>query len=189
MAAKDGSNRGGRRPGAGRKPKALVDKIAQGKPATIIDLPTATPLSGIDLQGETADLQGEEMPKPSEYLSALQRDGKPLGADEIYTEVWQWLKERGCERLVNPRLLENYAQSFARFVQCEQALSQYGLLGKHPTTGGVIVSPFVSMSQSFSKQANMFWNEIFDLVKQNCSTAFEGNPQDDMMERLLRRRK
>ncbi|HAA3488459.1 TPA_asm: terminase, partial [Listeria monocytogenes] len=92
-------------------------------------------------------------------------------------------------KLVSPRVLESYAQAFARYIQCEQAVSQYGLLGKHPTTGGVVTSPFVTMSQSFQKQANLLWYEIFDIVKQNCTTDFEGSPNDDMMERLLRSKK
>ena len=76
-------------------------------------------LYGAALDG-AAELLGAEMPNPSEYLSARQRDGKPLGVDLIYTETWDWLKARGCEKLVNPRLLEAYAQAFARFIQCEE---------------------------------------------------------------------
>ncbi len=181
--AKDGTNRGGRRIRAGDKPAPLVDKIAAGKKAQVMELP-APDLQGDELGG-AAELFGEDMPSPSEYLSARQRDGKPLGADLIFTETWEWLRARGCEKLVNPRLLEAYAQAFARYIQCEDAISTYGLLGKHPTTGGAITSPFVQMSQSFQKQANLLWYELFDIVKQNCTTAFVGNPQDDMMERLL----
>lgn len=78
----------------------------------------------------------------------------------------------GCPKLTDGRF-------------CEEAISLYGLLGKHPTTGGAIASPFVQMSQSFLKQANLIWYEIFDIVKQNCTTAFVGNTQDDIMETLL----
>ena len=127
--------------------------------------------------------------KVREMLSAQQKNGKPLGADIVYKETWLWLKQRGCEKHVNKRLLESYSQAFARFVQCEEALSTYGLLGKHPTTGGVIASPFVQMSQTFQKQANLLWYEIFDIVKQNCTTKFDGTPQDDLMEQLLSSRK
>ena len=74
-----------------------------------------TELNGVELIN-AVELYGEEMPQPSEYLSAKQRDGRPLGADEIFRETWIWLKERGCEKLVNPRLIESYAQSFARFI-------------------------------------------------------------------------
>ena len=56
-------------------------------------------------------------------------------------------------------------------------------------SGGVVASPFASLSQSYQKQANVLWYEIFDIVKQNCTTKFDGSPQDDMMERLLRSRK
>ncbi len=185
--AKDGTNRGGRRIRAGDKPKALADKIADGKDADIIEFHTPE-LEAMDLD-DAADLVGADMPSPSEYLSAHQKNGKPLGADEIYKETWLWLKNRGCEKLVNKRLLESYSQAFARFIQCEEALSSYGLLGKHPTTGGVIASPFVQMSQTFQKQANLLWYEIFDIVKQNCTTKFDGSPQDDLMEQLLSRRK
>ena len=45
------------------------------------------------------------------------------------------------------------------------------------------------MSQSFQKQANLLWYEIFDIVKQNCTTTFVGTPQDNLMEHLLQSRK
>ena len=187
--AKDGTQRGGRRPRAGCKPQPLAEKLQEGKKAVRIELPPVTPLAGAELD-EPEELTGEEMPNPSDYLSARQRNGKPLGADEIYRETWQWLKERRCERLVNPRLLESYAQAFARFIQCEEAVSQYGLLGKHPTTGKPIPSPFINIGISYMNQAIRQWNEIFQIVKENCTTEYSGaNPQDDLMERLLRARK
>ena len=172
---------------AGDKPAALAEKISHGRAAQIMEF-EITELEGTNFEN-VAELCGEEMPNPSEYLSARQRDGKPLGADEIFRETWLWLKERGCEKIVNPRLLESYSQAFARFIQCEEAVSSFGLIGKHPTTGGAIASPFVQMSQTFQKQANLLWYEIFDIVKQNCTTTFNGSPQDDLMEQLLRSRK
>ena len=185
--AKDGTNRGGRRVRAGDKPQPLTDKITKGRAAKVLEVPELHPesiLEADDLE-VSSDLYGEDMPAPSDYLSARQKDGKPLGADVLFIETWRWLKDRGCEKFVNPRLIEAYAQAFTRFIQCEEAISTYGLLGKHPTTGGAITSPFVQMSQSFQKQANLLWYEIFDIVKQNCTTAFVGNPQDDIMEALL----
>ena len=150
--ARDGTNRGGRRPRSGEKPQAVSEKIQKGKQVRVMtnDIPTLTPeeLDAVDLP-EGATMLGNTMPKPSEYLSAKQKNGMLLGADEIYKEIWLWLKERNCEKLVNKRLIESYAQTFARYIQCEEALSSYGLLGKHPTTGGVISSPFVQMSVQF----------------------------------------
>lgn len=189
--ARDGTNRGGRRIRAGDKPTPAAEKIQKGQLARVMsnDLPTFTTaeLEAVDLPGG-AVLDGADMPRPGDYLSARQKNGIPLGADEIYKETWLWLKERGCERLVNPRLIESYAQAFARYIQCEEATSTYGLLGKHPTTGGVITSPFVQMSQQYQKSANLIWYEIYDIVKQNCTEVFEDNP-NDTMELLLRARR
>ena len=189
--AKDGTNRGGRRVRAGGKPVPAAEKIQNGLPVKIMsnDIPELEPaeLEAVDLP-EGAVLQGSDMPKPAEYLSARQKNGVPLGADEIYKETWLWLKQRSCENLVNKRLIESYAQAFARYIQCEDAISSYGLLGKHPTTGGVMVSPFVQMSQQFQKTANMMWYQIYDIVKQNCTEDFTDNP-NDTMEQLLRKRR
>ena len=146
---------------AGAKPGPLGEKLAAGRPATRLEDPLNEPFdfAGNDI-GDGAVRAGETMPEPSDYLSEIQRDGKPLGADLVYRETWQWLDQRGCSQFVAPRLIEVYAQAFARYVQCEQAISKFGLLGKHPTTGAAIASPFVAMSQSFGKQANVYWYEI-----------------------------
>lgn len=189
--AKDGTNRGGKRVRAGGKPTPAAEKIQKGQAVRIMsnDIPNLEPaeLEAVDLP-DGAVLEGADMPKPAEYLSARQKNGVPLGADEIYKETWLWLKRRGCENLVNKRLIESYAQAFARYIQCEDAISSYGLLGKHPTTGGVMVSPFVQMSQQFQKTANMMWYEIYDIVKQNCTEMFTDDP-NDTMEQLLRKRR
>ena len=108
-----------------------------------------------------------------------------LCAAEIYQETWQWLRDRGVLNIVNPQLIEQYAMSAARWIQLEQITSQYGFISKHPTTGAAIASPFVSMAQAYNKQTQQLWYQIFQLVKENCSTPFSGTPQDDVMERLL----
>ena len=188
--AKDGTLRGGRRAGAGRPRTSLVDSVAAGKAAYVMDIPELdiaeldVPLMGDDIP----HLEAADLPKPSAWLSAQQRDGTPLGADVIFTEIYKWLKERGCDKLVNPRLVEAYAEAFARDVQCSEAISENGLLGRHPTTDAPVASPFVTMSLNYRKQANTLWYEIWEIVKNNSMTAYEGSPQEDAMEALLRKR-
>ena len=42
------------------------------------------------------------------------------------------------------------------------------------------------MSQNFMSQTNRLWMEIYQIVKENCSSEYGGaTPQDDVMERLL----
>ena len=177
--AKDGTMRGGPRPGQGRPKKALTDKIADGKAdkAKVMVLP------------EPVKFEGADVPPVKEYLKAEQKSGKDLCAEEVFKETWLWLKERGCDRYVNTQLIEQYAMAVSRWIQCEECISEYGFLAKHPTTGNAIASPYVSMSRDYMKQVNTAWYQIYQIVKENCSVDFGGaSPQDDVMERLLRAR-
>ncbi|MGM9588864.1 MAG: hypothetical protein ACI3V0_01665 [Faecousia sp.] len=91
--------RRGPKPGTGGRPKkAIADRIEDGNPGR-------RPLTVIDFGDSAADLEGQEMPKPSEFLSARQKDGSTLCAAEIYENVWKWLAERGCAALVSPQLM------------------------------------------------------------------------------------
>ena len=177
--ARDGTARGGSRVGSGRKSKALTEKVEAGNPGgrtlKIIDLP------------ETPDLQGVEVPEPSSYLKSKQKAGGEFDAENIYRETWLWLKERGCEKLISRQLLEQYAMSVSRLIQCEEAISEYGFLSKHPTTNAACASPFVAMAQNYQKQVNTIWYQIFQVVKENCSTEFSAT-ENDPMEMLLRKR-
>ncbi len=180
--AKDGTNRGGARIGAGAKKKALSDKIAEGNPG-------GRALTVMEFKN-TADLEGLEMPEPNKMLEAIQKDGKALVAGEVFKDTWKWLNERGCSSLISPQLLERYAMSVARWIQCEEAVTEYGFLAKHPTTGNAIQSPYVAMGQNYMTQTNRLWFEIFQIVKENSTGEYLGvNPQDDLMERLLNARK
>ena len=123
-------------------------------------------------------------------IKAAQKNGKDLCAEEVYRDTWAWLKARGCEMLVNNQLIEQYAMSVSRWIQCEEAISEYGFLAKHPTTGNAIASPYVAMSRDYMKQVNQVWYQIYQIVKENCAVEFGGrSPQDDLMERLLTARK
>ena len=138
---------------------------------------------------EGAEMDGSEMPPVEEYMTAEQKDGKPLKAAAIYEKTYAWLKSVGCEKFVTTQLINQYAMSVARWIQCEEAVSKFGFLGLHPTTKTPIQSPYVAMSQSFMKQTNIAWMQIYQVVKENCSVDFRGpNPQDDTMEMLLRAR-
>lgn len=180
--AKDGTARGSNiKVGAGRRPKGLAEKLEAGNPGgrrlQVMELP------------DTPDLEGVEVPEPSSYLKSRQKAGGEFDAVQIYKSTWLWLKECGCEKLISKQLIEQYAMSVSRLIQCDEAISEYGFLSKHPTTGAACASPFVAMAQNYQKQVNAIWYQIFQVVKENCSVDFSGaTPQDDVMERLLRSR-
>ena len=110
--AKDGSGRGGARPGAGRKPKALTEKIAEGRPAEVMM--------------EPAELEGMEVPPVKDFLKSPQKSGRELVAEEVYNETYAWLKARGCEKLVTVQMVES--------VRGDRLL--HGIPGKAPDHGG-----------------------------------------------------
>ena len=179
--AKDGTMRGGARPNTGPKRKALADKIVEGK-ATIEEDAVILP--------EPVDIEGVDMPPIKDFLKAKQKNGKDMCAEDVYKSTYLWLKKRRCEKLVSTQLLEQYAMSVSRWVQCEEAISEFGFLAKHPTTGNAMQSPYVAMSQNYMKQVNQVWYQIYQVVKDNCSADIGGaSPQDDLMERLLQARR
>ena len=166
---------GGARRGAGRKKSALKDRADNGLKTQVLDIP---------------EIEGAEMPEPHEFLSADQWNGSSLQAKDIFEETWRWLQSVGCAAKVSPDMIERYAMSSARWIQCEELISRVGLLGKHPTSKAPIISPFVNIGIQYMNQATRAWNEIFQIVKENCSTDYSAgpSPQDDLMERLLRAR-
>ena len=176
--AKDGTNRGGPRPGTGPKKKALIDKINDG---------TA---DGEKVLPQPADIEGYDIPPVKDYLKAKQKSGKDLCAEDVFIATYKWLKNCGCEKLVTLQQIEQYAMSVSRWIQCEEAISEFGFLAKHPTTGNAIASPFVAMSRDYMKQVNATWFAIHQIVKENCSIDYGGTtPHDDLMERLLTARR
>ena len=179
--AKDGTMRGGARPNTGPKKKALAEKIVEGR-ATLEDGAVVLP--------DPVEIEGVEMPPIKDFLKAKQKNGKDLCAEGVYKSTYLWLKKKRCEKLVSTQLLEQYAMSVSRWVQCEEAISEFGFLAKHPTTGNAMQSPYVAMSQNYMKQVNQVWYQIYQVVKDNCSADIGGaNPQDDLMERLLQARR
>lgn len=173
--AKDGTNRGGARIGAGRKSKSLTDKINEGKSAKVLTVP--------------AELEGADVPPVRDFLKSPQAKGKDLIAEDIFIKTYQWLKEHGCEKAVYSQLIEQYAMNTARWIQAEELISATGFLSKHPTTGGAIASPYISISQNYMKQAQQTWFQIFQIVKENSTGDYSHTPMDDTMELLLSVRK
>ena len=99
--AKDGTNRGGARVGAGRKPKPLAEKIQEGQRAVALALP------------EEDTFDGPEIEDIKAFLSEEQRIGTLYGK-EIFEQMASWLQKRGCAHLVSPHLLEQYSMAMAR---------------------------------------------------------------------------
>ena len=171
--AKDGTNRGGARIGAGRKRKTLSERLREGTekpPETVSILQTSF-----------------EFPLPKSYISATQRDGTPTDARQIYDETYEFLKKRGCADSISQQLVEDYAQTTARFIQAEGEISRAGLIIRHPVTSEVLPSPLVKISLDYLKAANQLWYQIDRHVRENSTGNSGGIGTTDTMELILRR--
>jgi len=177
--AKDGTARGGARIGSGKKP--IKKNNVEVLNTTFYDM----------AEFETPDeIEGVDVPPIKDYLKAKQKNGRDFYAEDIFKTTYLWLKKRGVEKLVGNQLIEQYAMSVSRWIQCEEAISEFGMLAKHPTTGNAIASPYVAMSQAYMKQVNQIWYQIYSIIQDNGSVEIdELDPQDLMMEKLLKARK
>ena len=174
--AKDGTMRGGARPRSGPGKKDPHEKIREGKKAPVLKFP--------DLPATDTPV-GVEMPKVEAWLTARQQNGKEWSAEKIVNQTYTWLKERGCDRLITMQQIYAYATAQARWIQCQEAISEYGFLAKHPTTGAPIESPYVKMAEKFQRQASAAWYAIFQVVKENCTEDYSGSSPHDEMLALL----
>lgn len=154
--AKDGTRRGGARPGSGRKKKE--------KPADV-----ETVLHNVAVTDEdVAACPNCHLIKP-DSLSA-----------RIYVSIFEFAKNHGADQMLPPELVELFSVSYARWCEVEEKISEMGFISAHPTTGLDCKSPLVSVSESYSKQAQNYWYSIWNIVR-------EGEPVDetDDMEGIL----
>jgi hypothetical protein len=175
LPAKDGTNRGGYRVGAGRKKKPLAEKILDGQAE--------------NLKAESPVLESDNfiIPEPRDFINTEQRGlaGVTNESRAIYDDTMKWLAERGCADSVPRGLVEKYAVATARWEQCDRLISMGGVTSKHPTTGAQIASPFVSMSLHWLKQANQQWHLIEAKVQEICGDDISGANRNDPMEQIL----
>ena len=169
--AKDGTNRGGARPGAGRKKKPLAEKILEGNPGK-------RPLKVVEFYGVPA----EGKLTPPDFLKIASKetaDNYPT-ADQIFVQVADWLKITGCAHLVSPTLIEDFSINRRGFFECEYMNKRLGRI-----TGGKR-SPYVDMAVQYAGLMRTAWDRIWNIISQNTEKRFEGGSNaDDAMERLL----
>lgn len=128
-----------------RRKKALLDKLVDGNPGkrklTIMEF------------SDTADLRREKMPQPRDFLAANQKNGREFLAVDIYERTWEWLHERGCSHLIPVQILEQYAMAISHWIQCEEAISEYGFLRRNSPGGLPGLFPYKNKACFFQDKA------------------------------------
>jgi hypothetical protein len=177
--AKDGTNRGGARPGAGRKPKPLAEKLLEGnpgkRPLKVTDWGLGCPHLAKHGVPETGHLT------PPDFLKIASKETAENypPADAIYSQVSVWLGGTGCAHLVSPTLIEDFAINRRAFFECEYMNKRLGRI-----TGGKR-SPYVDMAATYAGLMRVAWDRIWNIVAQNTERNYGASNSDDAMEKLL----
>ena len=164
--ARDGTLRAGARQNRG----------GGGKKA---DVPKLDVVKSVTKQHKT----DKNYPKCDPFLNEKQSETVPLNAKKIYDALADWLEERGHTG-VQPKLVEEYALSYARWRQAEKLVSKNGLLAPHPTTGADIASPLVSVANMYYKQMHTAWYAIWDVIRQSGEQPAEKDEMEQLLESI-----
>jgi hypothetical protein len=179
--AKDGTNRGGARAGAGRKSKPLADKILEGNPGK-------RPIKIVDFSDapKAERPPNKSPPTAPEFLkfAAKETASNYPTADVIYTQIATWLDGTGVAHLVSPTLIEDFALNRRSFFECEFMNRSAGRLynGKK--------SPYVEMAMNYANLMRAAWDRIWGIVKDNSEKIYNSKSAggEDIMESLLSRK-
>jgi hypothetical protein len=156
--AKDGTNRGGYRPGAGRPPKPLNEKI--------LDNPGKRPITQITAEGKTSP----RVTAPK-YIQVKGREGaedESLPAvKDIYNAMRDFLVRVKVLDIVSPVLIEDFALLRRSYFECESMNRKLGRIadGKQ--------SPYVRMALDYQKSMMLVFNQIWSIVQQNSAESYE----------------
>ena len=161
--AKDGTRRGGARPGAGRKKKQKPEP-----PENIIQTTAVT------------DDERRSFPQFNRLLYDAQGAYPMTDAEDVYYSIFKFIRDNDAEKRVSKELLELFAVTYIRWVQAEREIAAQGFTAEHPTTGSPCKSPLVDVSNTYSKQAHNYWYSIWSAVKDGCDDDIK-----DDMEGLL----
>ena len=166
--------RGGKRAGAGRKPKPLAEKIADGNPGH-------RPLKKLDWGGNSQLV-------PPEYLKLIEKPSAriPQGIPtptSIFKRVVKQLEPSGCVELVGAELIAEYAVAKYFLLSAQYELSQTTTVGRNDD-GVVVVTSYADAMLRMQKNVVMVWGQIWDIVTRNSETVMK-NPENDVFMTLL----
>lgn len=163
--------RGGKRNGAGRKPKPLSQKIAEGNPGH-------RPLTKVEFSGSP------DRPKPPDYLTLMVKHHLPIpSAVDFFNRTVDWLEPTGCMHMVPPENIANHALAKYFLTEAAYALNGTGMIGKNEKKMPV-VSGFAKGFFEALKVTTATWETIYEVVAQNCVKRVE-DPEKDWLKGML----
>jgi len=177
--------RGGARKGAGRKPKPLAEKIAEGNRGN-------RPLKKVEFAGDA----GAISKTPPEYLRVMEKrqnpvEGVPTPMD-IYAEIVAYLEPSECLPLIPTALISDYvmAKYYLLYAQAEMSvIPLVAKTGEKKSDDGKLypvykITDFTEAMLKLQKNVVTCWTPIWDIVSRNSERLIE-NPETDLIAMIL----
>lgn len=173
--------RGGARKGAGRKPKPLSEKLAEGNPGH-------RPLKKVEFSGSG----GIDPRNPPDYLQVLekreqdQRSGIPTPT-ELYIDTVKYLEPSDCLNLIPISMIADYAMAKYHLLHAQYELGRTATVTKVDTKKGgesFEITDFAEAMLKMQKNVLATWDPIWDIVSRN-SERLVNNPEQDLMAIII----
>jgi len=163
---------GGARKNAGRKPKSLALKLAEGNPGH-------RPLKKVEF-GDT----DVEVPKAPEFLQ-ITYEGHSMfpSAVHVFDEIAAWLATTGCLHMIPVGNIATYALAKHFLLKSAYQLSTTKLVTKDAKKEGLVVSAFAKSFFECVKITNAAWDVIWAVVRDN-SEKLVRNTEGDFIAQL-----
>lgn len=176
---------GGKRSGAGRPRKPLVDRIDEGvdkvshRKPKVMEFP-----ENQNNQNNQNSKNQKSKSNISTFLEMASKEGSDdlPSAAEIYQCTLNWVISTGCEKFVPKQLIEDFAFTRRGYLESEYMNKKLGRV----IQGGK-QSPYVKTAIEYLKQTTALYREIWTIVAQNSTTDFNGNGSNAFLELLKNR--
>lgn len=154
--------RGGFRSNAGRKKKSKEQKILEGtyKEHAISTENLPAPVIRIEVVDN-------DVPSLKEYMTRTQKNGNKLQVGDEYKRALEWIKNSGCSAFVPANLIEQYVMNRCRYIELQNAVSDYGYIVKKGINGNIQPNPLFQLLFEQEKMMNASYDKIDAIIRQN----------------------
>ena len=177
--------RGGARKGAGRKPKPLAEKLADGNPGH-------RPIKKMEFTGSG----GVNPHQPPEYLQHMvkhDQQSRPVPTPvELYMDTVAYLEPSNCLTLIPIGMIADYAMAKYHLINAQYELGrtatvtkiEKGLRKDGKPNESYELTDFAEAMLKMQKNVLATWEPIWDIVSRN-SERLVTNPEQDLMAILI----
>jgi len=172
---------GGARKGAGRKPKSLSDKLADGNPGR-------RPLTKLEFTGT-----GGVPIEPPHYFPKLEKSHRGLSSPmEIFDRVVKVLEPTDCLKLISPDLIADYAMARYYLICAQYELSYMATVGQKTgrknESDEFYITSFTEAMLKMQKNVLATWTPIWDVIARNSEKLNVKNLEEDMIFSMAAKR-